>query len=836
MPQVPVVFQSYQSRSAPFSNQRLLNMYAEAGTQGTKTPVVLYNRPGLATFAHVGDGPVRGIESFNGIPHVVSGDGLYRLDADGSSERLGTVPGTECVNMANNGRQIVIVSDGNAYVLSPPRSGMIESVVDESQTIAITSVIDNGNGNTRFITDEPHGVLAGQTIEHVGFGGVNHTYNGTFKVTSVRSDVSYDITQLPYMGELNRTSLLIHGSSISAIVLQITSDGTTLWGFSESGEINAYNLETRERDESKDFSQTQLGLTTTNILDIGLWSDGITLYVSDETIVRAYNIATKARDTSKDITLVSHSRASGLTSDGTTLWVADSRGTIYAYNLETRERDESKDISTPYSSISIAIYDGHIYVSIDILSDLAAYNIETKSQDEDLTISRIADLDRHQLVGIVAVGDVLYVSQPETGNVNGYRLSPREATPEVKYSVISINSRLHGMNNGEEVIISGTDSYNGEFEIFGQNLNTFRINTPYVADETGSWNSSDTLVSQITDEGFPSVNGVTFQKGYFVWSISESNDFQLSPLYNGTGPYDQLDRFSAEYNPDDLVAVFSDHDDLILMGSETIEPWFNSGALDAPFSLNQGSVMEVGVLARDSVQRLDNSIFWLGNSGERGGVTVWRANGYTPVRVSTHALEAQWESYGDISDARAITFRHEGHAFYVLTIPDRGTFIYDASTGLWCEWERFGKNDWDVSGYANAYNRNLLGSASDGTVFSAGMETYSDDGDPIVREGICPVIATENNELAIHDFIRLDMEAGVGDNIEPRVSLQWADEDGMVFNDLKYRDVGKVGERRERVFWRRLGQARSRTYKFRITDPVKTAIYGAYAMIRPLKW
>ena len=614
MPEYPIAIQSYQSRSAPFSNQRCVNMYAENGVYGTKTQIILYNRPGLTTFSGLGSGPIRGIETMKQTPFVVSGEEVYTVDSTGAESLVGALAGTDNVSMANNGSQVAIVSNNNGFIASLARSGAITGAIDSSISATIDSVSDNGATQARFASASAHGAFVGQEVAHTTFADSN--YNGTFTITAVPSTTTYDISAITFAGT---GAGAMAGDSVS-----VQSSGQTL-------------------------------------------------------------------------------------------------------------------------------------------------------------------LD------------------------------------------------------GESVTIADTTSYNGTFTIYNSLVNSFQINDTFVATETGTWATSASVV-QITDDNFPSVSSVTFQSSFFVWSITNTGQFQLSPLNNGLGPYDALDRFTAEYNPDDLVAVFSDHDDLLLMGKDTIEPWYNSGDVDAPFVRNQGTVMEVGLLARDSVQKVDNSVIWLGNSGERGGVTVWRAAGYTPTRISTHALETEWErvSAANLALATAIPFRHEGHEFYVLTIPTSGTFVYDASTSLWYEWERRDKTTFDVVGFTDSFGLKIFGSATEGKLFTANVDVYTDDGELVIREGQAAVLASEDNNIMTHDFLRIDIETGVGlttgQGSEPIISLQWADEDGISFNNLKERSLGKIGVRRKRVYWRRLGQARSRTYKFRTSDPVKTAILGAYTNVRPGRW
>jgi len=223
-----------------------------------------------------------------------------------------------------------------------------------------------------------------------------------------------------------------------------------------------------------------------------------------------------------------------------------------------------------------------------------------------------------------------------------------------------------------------------------------------------------------------------------------------------------------------------------------------------------------------------------------GGRTIWRAAGGSPTRVSTHAIEKELDNITNPEDAYAYTFRIEGHAFYVITFPDAVTFCLDVSTGLWVEWQTFNKNDWNPIGFTNAFNKRLVGDRRSNKIFELDLDTDTDDGAIFAREGIGQNIFSPDQSLSRHNFFRLDVDAGVGltsgQGSDPQVQLSWADEDGVKFNNPKSRSIGKIGETKKRAFWRRLGIARSRTYKFRYTEPTKFIVKGAYVDVQRGIW
>ncbi|MCV5997943.1 hypothetical protein, partial [Enterococcus faecalis] len=70
---------------------------------------------------------------------------------------------------------------------------------------------------------------------------------------------------------------------------------------------------------------------------------------------------------------------------------------------------------------------------------------------------------------------------------------------------------------------------------------------------------------------------------------------------------------TAEGQPDPLVAILSDHREIFLFGTETIEVWYNSGASDFPFERNQGAFIEKGCGARYSVAKQNNTVYFIGS-------------------------------------------------------------------------------------------------------------------------------------------------------------------------------------------------------------------------------
>lgn len=351
-------------------------------------------------------------------------------------------------------------------------------------------------------------------------------------------------------------------------------------------------------------------------------------------------------------------------------------------------------------------------------------------------------------------------------------------------------------------------------------------------------------LAQITDVDFAGAVTVGYLDGYFIFNQPNSQIFWTSEILDGT-LINPLSFASAEGSPDALISLMVDHREVWLFGTNSIEVWYDAGTTPFPLARIQGAVNEIGCSAPYSPAKLDNGIFWLG-SDARGRGIVYRSNGYSGVRVSTHAVEWQIQSYGNISDAVGYTYQQDGHSFYVLVFPSAGTtWVYDVATQSWHE----------RAGWSNGHfiqhraicqtvfnNQIVVGDFENGKVYAYDLNYYSDDSEiqKWLRSWRPLPTGTNNLKRTTQHSLQIDMESGVGldtgQGSDPKVMLRWSDDGGHTWSNYRESSVGKIGEYYRRVFFRRLGMTlklRDRVYELSMTDPVKTAIMGAELLISP---
>jgi hypothetical protein len=391
------------------------------------------------------------------------------------------------------------------------------------------------------------------------------------------------------------------------------------------------------------------------------------------------------------------------------------------------------------------------------------------------------------------------------------------------------------------------------------------------------YNNTTNAFGPITDPDFPGATTVCYLDGYFVFNEPNSQLIWVTQILDGTS-IDATEFKAAEGSPDGLVAVVSNFREVWAFGTNSIEVWYDSGAADFPLERIQGAFNELGCAAPYSVAKMDNGLFWLGRD-RRGQGIVYRANGYSGVRISTHAVEWQIQQYADLSDAIAYTYQQDGHSFYVLIFPSANTtWVYDAATQAWHE--RAGFSDGNFTRHRSncqmAFNNNIVvGDFENGNIYAFDLEDYSDNGGIqkwlrswralptgqnnlrrttqhmlqmdcesgvglnglVVNETI--YLQTEDDQYLITesgDYLIADQEAIATQGADPQIMLRWSDDGGHTWSNEHWASMGKIGQYYKRVIWRRLGMTvklRDRVYEASGTDPVKIAIMGAELILSP---
>lgn len=453
-----------------------------------------------------------------------------------------------------------------------------------------------------------------------------------------------------------------------------------------------------------------------------------------------------------------------------------------------------------------------------------------------------------------------------------YFLEPYPALGKNKFALRGCPGLREWCDLGTDAAVRGLLTTNDYLFAVSSNK-VFRINSAGVATEVGTINASSGFIAmeenslqvmiidsdtdgyiytisteafvQITDADFPGASGLTFQDGFFIVTKPDTAQFFVCALNDGTD-WDSLDFSSAGWRPDNLITIFSDHRDLWLGGTESIEVWYNNGnsAGNFIFTRRDGAEMEIGVAAKASFSRIDNAVFWLGRN-ENGYGQVFRSVGYQPIVISNEAITEAINGYSTISDAIGFSYLLNNNPMYELTFPTAdATWVFNSALPPERAWHerrsrRIEDGDW-VSGRHRVQNhaffadKHLMGDIENGKIYEHTRDVFAEDGTEM--EATRSTVAFEMNQdwITVNE-LQVLFTPGVGlttgQGSDPVALISWSGDGGYTWSNEHEIKIGKKGEYDRRAIKRQMGQNRNWVFRVKVTDKVNRDIMGAYCDI-----
>ena len=328
---------------------------------------------------------------------------------------------------------------------------------------------------------------------------------------------------------------------------------------------------------------------------------------------------------------------------------------------------------------------------------------------------------------------------PEGGKTSGFLTR----CPGYKYVSDVGSGPVRGLwtFGGFLYVVSGVELYKVDGDWVATLLGTVSGSGPVSMSDNGdqlfvacnprsyTYSVASNLFAEITDPDFPGAVTVGFINGYFVFNEPNSQKVWITSYQDGAS-VDPLEFSFTDANPDNLLSLVVNRNEIWMFGTTSTEVWYYSGDIDFPLARIQGAFNEIGCAAPYSVAKLDNTVFWLG-SDPRGNAMVYKAAGYGAQRVSTHGIEKVLQGYRFVGDAIGYSYQQEGHTFYVLTFPSaNATWVFDAATNEWHErgsWKQGRYNRHRSNCQANFNNTIVLGDFQYGKLYEFDLEYYQDD-------------------------------------------------------------------------------------------------------------
>lgn len=347
-------------------------------------------------------------------------------------------------------------------------------------------------------------------------------------------------------------------------------------------------------------------------------------------------------------------------------------------------------------------------------------------------------------------------------------------------------------------------------------------------------------VTEITDVDFIVSDTVVFKDGYYIFSASSGLNMFHSSL-NDPLTFDALDTGTAEIDPDLIVGLIINHNELFVMGEETGELFQNVGGTGFAFQRIPGANIQKGLHAKAGMIYFDNTFVFIGG-GKNESSAIWKLSGSSAaVKISTTAIDTAIKLYNkeEVSDCFAMSWSINGNFFLSFTfnsdrIPSR-TFVYNATTSAlsggssWFEMQSgIADNRWRVQSIVRAYGKLLVGDENSGNIGYIDDDVFTEYGETILRKKTSqPFRALDRDQF--WENLEVRMESGVGltsgQGSDPVIRMSFSNDGARTFTSEFPRGFGKIGEYLRRTVWR--GQGRiptDRVLSYSMTDPVRCNI------------
>lgn len=126
------------------------------------------------------------------------------------------------------------------------------------------------------------------------------------------------------------------------------------------------------------------------------------------------------------------------------------------------------------------------------------------------------------------------------------------------------------------------------------------------------------------------------------------------------------------------------------------------------------------------------------------------------MRVSTHAIEAEWRKYPETSDAVSFVYTEEGHEFWVITFPaGNATWVYDATAACWHRrgwWNGTSLDRQRQMFHGYCFGRHYVGDWANGKLYIQSLDYATDNGDSILRQRAAPHLNNEHKNATFNSF------------------------------------------------------------------------------------
>lgn len=406
-------------------------------------------------------------------------------------------------------------------------------------------------------------------------------------------------------------------------------------------------------------------------------------------------------------------------------------------------------------------------------------------------------------------------------------------------SIFVSDGRIYSVEeDGSVTDLSDTDLVNINNPV------TFADNGDYLVIATGGrmvyTDGTAASVQYIADGDAPiDVTHVIFLDNWIIANEVGTGRFHYADFVGAPTAWFAVDVFSAESNPDNIIALYVLPTLFYVVGTASIEFWINDGV--SPFSRLGGTSLSKGGMSPYSGQIVNQTFYFFDNTKRLSYLS-----GTQIVPVNT-PFDKTIQQIDQVQDSFMFYITPFGRNFIVILFPSANrSFVYDFQSDSWYEWSYWQESNstrkrflGNCYCFASAWNKHLFGSFQSDDILEMKEEYVDDDGADIRMSKISGFLdhGSPNQRKRCYSLsLRIKTGEGIGDEGSeiPYFRMKYEDvlKDGTTkMSNWRQIPMNVRGERGFLVTLRNLGSYYIRRYFFESSQKVKFVMGDAYTQL-----
>jgi hypothetical protein len=350
----------------------------------------------------------------------------------------------------------------------------------------------------------------------------------------------------------------------------------------------------------------------------------------------------------------------------------------------------------------------------------------------------------------------------------------------------------------------------------------------------------DDVLTQVTDVDLGDCLDVVWVDGYFM---STDGEFLIVSDLNDPFAFSSTKYGSSEIDPDPVVGLVKNRNEIYAVNRYTIEVFQNIGGSGFPFGRVTGAQIQRGAFGAHCAVVYEQNIAFLGSARDESPGVFLGANGQSR-KISTREIDEILATYleTDLQDAVLESVHDRSHALLWVRLPDR-TLVFDFEAS-----QAAGSPVWYVmhSGTLDTpltyrgvdviwcYDDWQVGDAQSSKVGTLTEDVATQFGSDVPWEISTGIFYNESKGLIIHSLELVALTGRGAFGVDPVISTAYS-LDGRNWSQERSVEVGTQGDRLKRVIWRRQGKMRNlRMQRFRGDTKAYMAVARLEAEVEPL--